>query len=404
MAGELVYAFRVVRLPLLDAEGSALGRIVDIVIGPAHGGEPPRVIGFVASSQRRRIFVNAGRVAELDNDGARLRSGTIDLRHFRKRQGELLVVADLLDRRLGNETVNDLAVRLQPGRTSAWEVATVALGTRGPFGRRRTTRIVEWHELAELFDAGPDAAEVARLSTMHPVEVAAVIRGLPLNRRRRLAELMEDDRLADLLEELPESEQVRILEGLDADRIVNVLEEMEAEDAADLLAELPGEERLRLLDSMDPDDAQHVRRLLSYGEHTAGGLMTPEPVILTPTTLVAEALARVRDQELPGSEAAQVFVCQPPTVTPTGPFLGTVGIQRLLREPPAMEVGRCIDEDVPFITPDVPELEVAERLAAYNLLAIAVCDDERRLVGAVTIDDVLDRVLPVGWRQRRRVR
>lgn len=404
MVAELVYAFRLVRLPLLDADGTALGRIVDVVIGPAHALEAPAVVGFVASSQRRRIFVNAGRVAELENDGVRLRSGTIDLRHFAKRRGELLVVADLLDRPLGDEWVNDLSIRPQPGRLSSWEVATVALGTRGPLRRRRTTRIVEWQEVAELFDTGPDAAEVARWRTMHPVDVAAVVRGLPLTRRRQLASLMEDDRLADLLEELPEPEQVRILEGLDPERIVDVVEEMEPDDAADLLAELPPDQRLRLLEAMDADDARHVRRLLSYGEKTAGGLMTPEPVTMVPTATVAEALARLRDPELSAVDATQVFVCLPPTVTPTGPYRGTVGIQRLLREPPGMEIGNCLDEDESVAHPELPELEVAERLAAYNLLALAVVDAEGRLVGAVTIDDVLDHVLPVGWRQRRRAR
>jgi Mg/Co/Ni transporter MgtE len=173
---------------------------------------------------------------------------------------------------------------------------------------------------------------------------------------------------------------------------------MEADDAADLLAEFSAIQQAELLRAMDPDEAEPVRRLLSYDPHTAGGLMTPEPIILDGRATVAEALARVRDPDLPVPLAAQVFVCQPPLETPTGRYQGVVGIQRLLREAPGKPLGRCLDEDWEPIAPDLGERDVAERLAAYDVVALAVCDSAKRLVGAVTIDDVLDRVLPENWR------
>jgi Mg/Co/Ni transporter MgtE len=176
---------------------------------------------------------------------------------------------------------------------------------------------------------------------------------------------------------------------------------MEYDDLADLLAEMPGEQRSRVLDAMDEEDADVMRRLLSYQEGTAGALMTPEIIILGPTDTVARALAQVRDPEWLVSIAAQVFVVQPPFKPPTGTYLGVVHFQRLLREPPAMELGRCIEQE-PTISPDLSEREVAERLATYNMLAVGVCDESNRLLGAITVDDVLDRTLPTGWRQRRR--
>jgi CBS domain-containing protein len=400
VAGDLIYAFRVMRLPMLEVDGAPFGRVADIVLAPTHRGEPPRVLGFVVATERSRIFVNAARLASLDNGGARLRSSTIDLKPFQKRAGELLVGADLLDRRVGNEVVTDLALRPSANRTWFWEVAAVALGRSNPLRRRRTVRVVDWEEVAFLFATSPEAAEVASLRDLRPADVAAAIRNLPLHRRKQLAEVMEDERLADLLEELPEAEQLRIVEGLGLERVVSVLEEMAPDDAADLLAEMPGEQRTRILDAMEPEEAADLRRLLTYGEATAGGLMTSEPLVATPTTRVAEALARVRDPDQPVAVAAQVFVCQPPTATPTGTYLGTVGFQRLLREPPSTELGRILDEEPP-IPPDLPDKEVAERLAAYNLLAVPVCDELGRLLGAVTVDDVLDHTLPVGWRQRR---
>ena len=149
---------------------------------------------------------------------------------------------------------------------------------------------------------------------------------------------------------------------------------------------------------MDPEEAEPVRRLLSYQPDTAGGLMTPEPVILGPEATVAEALARVRDPDLPVPLAAQVFVCRAPLETPTGRYIGTVGIQRLLRESPSKPLQRCVEEDVEPVDVELSDREVASRLAAYDVVALGVVDEVSRLVGAVTIDDVLDRVLPANWR------
>jgi CBS domain-containing protein len=397
---ELIYAFRVMRLPLLDAGGTPIGRIEDLVLLPASGTNPPVMLGFVASSQRRRIFVNANRVAELGDDGARLRSWDVDLNPFKRRAGELLVAADLLDSRVGNETVSDVALR-KDADSGEWDLAKVRLARRTGLRRRPSYRLVDWDEVATLFTTTEAAAEAARLRDMHPSDVATLVRNLPVDKRKQLADAMDDERLADLLEELPEAEQLRLIAELDLERLVDVLEEMEYDDAADLLAEMSGEQRARVLAAMDEQEAGVIRRLLAYGEGTAGGLMNPEVVILGPTATVAEALAQIRDPEWLVTMAAQVFVTEPPFVPPTGRYLGVVHFQRLLREPPATELRQCAEIET-TVLPDTPEREVAEKLAAYNLLALPVCDDAGHLLGAVTVDDVLDRALPAGWRQRGR--
>ncbi len=403
MVGEVVYAFRVIRLPLLDAGGSSIGRLEDIVVMPSPEGMPPRVLGFAAASQRRKIFVNAGRIASLDSDGARLRSWDLDLHPLKTRPGETLLKRDVIDRRIGDETISDVALRqVTDGKAMGWEVTHVRLSKRSTLRRRPTFRLADWKQVPGLFEeASPMAAEAARLRDMHPSDVASVVRNLPLQQRRQLAESMDDDRLADLLEELLEDEQLRLIEGLDHERLIDVLEEMEFDDLADLLGEMPGEQRTKILDAMDDEDAAELRRLLSYEVGTAGGLMTPEIIILGPTATVADALAHIRDPEWLVSIACQVFVCQPPFKPPTGRYLGVVHFQRLLREPPSMELGRCL-EDEPTIHPSTPDDEVAVRLASYNLMSVGVCDESGSLLGAITVDDVLDRVLPANWRQRRR--
>jgi CBS domain-containing protein len=409
MAAELIYAFRVLRLPLLDAGGAPIGRIEDLVAIPgraASHGEPevpPKIVGFVASSQRRRIFVNANRVGELNGDGVRLRSWDVDLNPFKPRPGEVLISAQLIDRKVGNETVSDIAIRPNSdARSSWWEIDKVRLATKNSLRRRTSYRLVDYEEVPALFDAPTEMqAEAARLRDFHPAEVAAFVRALSNEQRRQIAEAMDDERLADVLEELTEEEQVRIVESLDRERLEGVFDEMDFDDLADLLGQMSKTQQEQMLDVMDDEDAETVRRLLSYEEGTAGGLMTPEVIILGPTATVAEALAQIRNQDWVVSIAAQVFVCNPPFKAPTGKFLGIAHMQRLLREPPNMEIGRLLD-DVPIVAPETPDRDVAERLASYDMLAVAVCDPAGRLLGAVTVDDVIDRMLGPAWRKRQR--
>lgn len=396
MPARIVYVTRLTRLPLIGADGGVVARVADVVIGV--GSRPPRVIGFVAAVQRRHVFVGVGRVGEVDALGVRLRRGSINMRQFEVRDGERLVVRELLGRRIRGQRVVDVGLTASP-EPFAWEVATVALAARGMRGLRHAPEVLDWSEAGELFGDGErPSREAAALDRLHPAEMAAALRALPLSRRRMLAEALEDDRLADLLEEMDEDEQVRLVEGIDRDRLARVLEQMEADDAVDLLGELPDHRRAELLGAMDPGEAAPLRRLLTYDADTAGGLMTPEPVILGPQATVAEALARIRDADLPVPLAVQVFVCLPPFETPTGRFLGVAHFQRLLREAPGKPVGRCIDDGVEPLAAGDRDHRVAERLAAYDIVALPVCDEAGRLLGAVTIDDVLDRSLPAAWR------
>lgn len=403
MAGELIWAFRIMRLPLRDAGGGQIGRVQDIVAVPGRTGDAPRVTGFVAESQRRRIFVNANRIAELGGHGMRLRSWDVDLNPFHSRPGEVLVGRDVIDHRVGDETVSDVAIHpVDDPRGTAYEIAKVRLTRRNLLRRKPSFRLVDVDEVPGLFPPiSAVAAEAARLRDLHPSEVAGLLRSMPPTQRRQVAAAMDDERLADLLEELPEPEQIGLIEGLDIDRLMGVLDEMEFDDLADLLGEMSGEQRGRILEAMDTEDADVVRRLLSYEEATAGGMMTPDPIVLGPTATVAEALAQIREPDRVVSIAAQVFVCQPPFKAPTGKLLGTAHMQRLLREQPSTELRHCVSED-PVVAPEDSDVAVAELLASYDMLAVAVCDPAARLLGAVTVDDVLDRQLGAGWRQRQR--
>jgi CBS domain-containing protein len=396
MPQDQVFTSRLRGRPLLDSDGLAIGRIRDVVILPAPGSEPPRALGLVVTLQRRRIFVNLGAIAEISIDGAHLSGGTVDLDRFTRRTGEILA-SELTGKQTEDGTVVDVAIVPRDQRRVGWEVSALAVAHGRGLRHRRTT-IVPWDKYPELFHAGPLADQLAGLRDLQPADLAAAVEGLSPSRRSQLAAALDDEELADLLEEMPEQDQVRLLDGLELERSADVVEEMQPDDAADLLAEMPAEQRERLLTAMEAVPAAELRRLLLYDAKTAGGLMTSKPLIVTPEVPVAEVLARLRDPDTPVTMAVQVYVCEPPMITPTGRYLGSVGFQRLLRRAPATKVGEIVEESV-FVRPDLPERELAARLAAYNLVSVAVCDDDGRLLGAVTVDDVLDHLLPAGWRR-----
>ncbi|NEC80221.1 magnesium transporter, partial [Streptomyces sp. SID7958] len=318
---------------------------------------------------------------------------------------------ELLDRRVtlvdsGEEvTVLDLSVHQLPSRRE-WEVDRVFVrkGRKGGAFRRSKgeTLTVEWSAVTgfSLEEHGQGAENLlATFEQLRPADLANVLHHLSPKRRAEVAAALDDDRLADVLEELPEDDQIEILGKLKEERAADVLEAMDPDDAADLLGELPEDEQERLLSLMQPGDAADMRRLMAYEEHTAGGLMTTEPIVLRPDATVADALARIRNPDLSPAHAAQVYVCRPPEETPTGKYLGTVHFQRLLRDPPFTLVGSMIDDDLQPLEPDAALPLVAGFFATYDMVAAPVVDEAGSLLGAVTVDDVLDHMLPDDWRE-----
>jgi CBS domain-containing protein len=398
-------------LAVFDPQGDQVGRVRDVVVVFRPGRAGPRAIGLVVEVPgRRRVFLPMTRVMSIDG-GQVITTGLVNMRRFEQRAAETLVLAELLDRVVqlrdgsGAAVVEDVGIETE--RPREWAVTKLFLrrgpavkGLGGRLRRRGETFVVDVDAVMGLAtDAAQSAVSLlATLESLKAADLADVIHDLSSKRRVEVAAALDDEKLADVLEELPEDDQVEILTQLETQRAAVVLEAMQPDDAADLLSELPPETAEHLLQLMQPDEAEPLRRLLTYDEKTAGGLMTSEPVVLAPESTIAEALAVVRRAELSPALASAVFVCRPPLETPTGKFIGLVHIQRMLREPPAVAVGSVIDKDVEPLSPDAPLERVTRLLATYNLVTVPVVDDEGRLLGAVSVDDVLDHLLPEDWR------
>ena len=402
-----VFVARLAGTEVFDPHGDLLGKVRDVVVS-MRVGKAPIALGLVIEvPPRRRIFLPMGRVTSIE-PGQVITTGKLDITRFRQRDNETLCVAQLLDRTATvlktneNVSVGDLSIEFQP-RTRDWQVGRIFVRKFSKGIRRYgESMTVTWDELSEFSLSQPEQPVdnlLEQYSELRAPDLANALRDLPEDRRLDVARELDDERLADVLEELAEDVRVELVQQLGVERAADVIEEMDTDDAADLLKELPDDAAQEIIEALEPEDAEELIRLVSYGDYTAGGMMTTEPVMILPDATVAEALARVRNPEISPALASQVYVVRSPLETPTGKYLGVAHIQRLLREPPSTLVSAVIDKDLEPIGPLSSLAAVARYFATYNLVALPVVDEAGRLLGAVTVDDLVDHMLPEDWRQ-----
>ncbi|MFV0634402.1 magnesium transporter MgtE N-terminal domain-containing protein [Demequina sp.] len=407
---ERVYVARLAGTTVFDPIGDAVGRVRDVVILMRRGSAPVAVGLVVEVPGRRRVFLPLTRVTSIA-PGQVICTGVLNLRRFKARASETLAIAELLERsvtiKAGRERAYIEDIAIEPMRGGTWAVSKLYVrkaerrkGVLG-FSRRGEAVVVGLDDVTGLMkrdEVQGAQLVIQRFADHKPADLAAALMEMSPARSAEIAAALDDERLADVLEELPEEDQISLLGTLRSDRAADVLEAMEPDDAADLLGDLPADEAAALLELMEPEDAEQVRQLMSYEDDTAGGLMTTEPVIVSPEASVASCLALVRKQELPPALASMVFVVRPPLEAPTGRFIGLVHLQRLLREAPHESIGNFCDAAIEPLAPHDSLAEVSRRMAAYDILALPVTDDDHRLLGAISIDDVLDHLLPRDWR------
>lgn len=411
-----VYAGRLNGMIVRGPDAEPIGRVRDVVVSIRPTTHLSRALGLVVEmTNKRRIFVPLLRVANIDPSDITLVSGSISMRAFKPRSGESTVMQDLVGAKvqvndpelpqLHNKPVEIADVELERTRTRDWVISRLAVfGDRPKFGRRADLHVVPWAHVLGATSGGfgqTDATTeiIASFDDMRPADIATVMHEMSTLQRQQVAEELDDERLADIIQEMPDDHQAELIEALDIERAADVLEEMDPDDAADLLGELPDAKADVLLELMDPEESAPVRRLMTFSPDTVGALMTPEPLILTPQTTVAEALAMARNPDLPTSLSSLVFVVRPPTATPTGKYLGCVHLQKLLREPPSSLVGGILDPDLPPLYADDTHETAARYFAMYNLVCGPVLDEDKHLLGAVAVDDLLDHLLPEDWRE-----
>lgn len=406
----VVHLSSVVKRPLVDAAGERIGRIEDLVV--RLGAPHPPVVGAVVRLGGRDLFVPIRKIGGLGERRVEFTGNRVDLRRFERRPGELLLGRDLLARHLINMVGGRLirANEIELARADGtWEVIGVDPSGRGVRRRilhghlgsaKEPERVVDWASIEPFVAHVPTARlriPYRKLARLHPAQIADLVEAASHEEGAEIIQAVSGDRelQADVFEELDTEHQLEFLEERSDDEAARVLASMAADDAADLIMEAEQERRLRLLEALPEPQRRKVRSLLSYNPETAGGLMSPDFVVLPESCTAADALEAVRTSTAAPETLAVVF-----TRREDGTVSGSASVVSLVRAPREASLAQVTKPIAAHVHPDWDIGATVRKMSDFNLMVAPVLDAEHRhLLGIVTVDDVLELMLPTGWRR-----
>jgi len=435
------YLSQVLGRPVRIRRGDRVARIKDLVArlealnsrGEIALEAYPPISGLVVEIEKRDIFIPFGHIETLGPEGARLASPLIDQRPFERREGEVLLARDILDKQLididGRRVIraNDLLLTGGEGsvRVTAVDVSGEALVRRLTYGRLFATapkvatapprdeakprrrrmgpiELINWRDVEPLAAGVPDVRlrlSHRRLALLNPVDLAHIADELSYKQGAEIIEALDDETAAETLQEMDEERQADIVEGMDQERAADILEEMAPDDAADLLADLDEIQAEELLRRMDREEAEDVEELLAYHENSAGGLMTSEFIAVPPWMTVDDTIDFMRHLEDAPDVIDYLYVVEdeeraatwsPRSSEEGGRLLGIVNLRDLLMSMADRRLGDLMITDYVWVSADETRDNVARLIADYNLLALPVLNEKEHLLGIITVDDVME--------------
>lgn len=411
----LFYLSEVLGNPIIGAAGERLGTLRDLIVEV--GADPfPRVKGLLVAvgGIPTPVWVSWDAVAVIGRSLVQLATSTIDLRPFERRDGEVLLSKDILDRQIVDVAgrrvvrVND-AQLAQYGRVLRLIAADVSFA--GFLGRvlprrlaegmlLRQRQLISWGQVEFFASEVPQVKLVIphnKIAKLHPADIAELVQELAYPQASEVLASLEDEVAADTVEELEPTMSTAIISSLTPEDAADILEDMDPDDAADLLGELTTAQAEGILNQMEADEAADVKRLLTYPEDSAGGIMTTDFVAMPETLTAHQVISRLRRiKDLP-EEIYYLYVVDR---EPVGKLKGVLTLRHLVSAPPDRIVKDIMLTDVIKARVTDPAVEVARMIAHYNLLAVPVVDDDDRLLGVVTVDDAIDLILPEEWQPR----
>jgi CBS domain-containing protein len=398
--------------PLRDSDGERLGKVRDVIVRLGGAGYPP-ITGFLVTVAGRTSYLGVERVSDIGPGGVVLRKAKLDLRRFDRRPEEVLLGRDVLDRQLINVQgarlvrANEIELALIAG---SWRVVGVDTGPRGglrrllpkPLGARiGTGEFLDWAGVEPFVGHVPTVrlrVPHPKLAKLHPAQIADLVEAASRREGEEIIQAVgKDDREleADVYEELDDQHQREFLENRPDEQVAEILARMAPDDAADILGELDEDRREPLLALLPVGHRVKVRALLGYDPAEAGGLMSPDFILLRDSTPSGDALESIRRSAIAPELLTAVFVS-----APDGTLQGSIPVTALLRAEPGRRLEDLVKHESPCLRPDASFEELARLMADYNLTAIPVVDEHERMVGVVTVDDVLEAMLPRSWRLR----
>lgn len=406
---------QLVHSPVVSPAGNRIGRLQDVIVRLADGGYP-RVSGLKVRIGGRALFVPAQIVQRMEPGKVQLESQTLDVGRFERRPGEVLLAQDVLDRRLIDVAAGRLVHAddlIVSESDDGWHLIGVDPTPRGilerllPGLRRQMPppdQILDWTDIQPFVGHVPTAGllmPVGPLKRLHPAQIADLVEGASHEQGEEIIEAVESDPelAADVFEELEPEHQVEFLESHTDSEAADLLAHMAPDDAADLIAELDQARRRPVLDLMPPKEGQKVRGLLQHHPSTAGGMMNPDYIAVERGTTLAQVLERVRNaSNIPAPLLNSIFVTET-----DGKLIGTISTADAVRGDPSEAVETLPQMVAGGVPQDADLQDVALRMNDFNLFAVGVTDDDDRLIGAISVDDLLDNVVPPEWRRRAEV-
>ena len=410
MAIEILHLSSVVRSALVDRDGDRLGRVEDLIAQLGFAPHPP-VTGVVVRIAHRQLFVPIARIPDLQPGRVQFVGDTVSLKRFERRPGEVLLSEDLRARHLINLQgarlirANEIELARVDGR---WEVVAVdpsprvalrrllprRLGQRIPAGK-----VVDWASIEPFVAHVPTARlriPYRKLARLHPAQIADLVEAASHEEGEEIIEAVGQDREleADVFEELDSEHQIEFVRSRTDAEAARLLATMAPDDAADLIMELDQERRLPVLQLLPAPQQRKIRTLLNYNPETAGGLMSPDFQCLPESTPVSDVLDGVRSSTAPPEALAVVFARGD-----DGRVTGSASVVRLIQAPPTATLGSVVRPNPAHVHPDWDLHAVTRKMTDFNLTVAPVMDEHHRMVGVITVDDVLEMLLPTGWRR-----
>ncbi|MDQ3400121.1 MAG: magnesium transporter [Candidatus Limnocylindria bacterium] len=400
---------------ILGPGGDEVAKLADVAVVPT-GQFPPvqwavlatragehaiRWSDLVSETGHYRVLVPLDQVLEagLPDDALRLGRDLMDKQIVDTHGAKVVRVNDLQLEEAGGQlrlVGADVGLRGLLRRVGAERLAE---GIAGVVGRKLPRGIIPWH-LVQPIDTG-NAANVrltvphAKLALLHPADIADIVEDMSADERRAVFEQLDVETAAETLAEIEPEMQVEIVGDLDEERAADILEEMAPDEAADLLQDLPEEQREELVELMEKEEGEDVEELLSHSENSAGGIMTTDFVALPRELTAAAGINRLRELKPDPELAYYLYV-----IDAEGRLDGVVSLRDLVVASPDELLAQIMDPHILKVEVDTPKEDVASLIAKYDLLAVPVVDAGQKLLGIVTVDDVVELMLPRGWKKR----
>jgi magnesium transporter len=400
-----------------DVDGERIGKVKDLLASKHGGIAHPHLTAVVVQMRREEFIIAINDVMALLTPAIPLNKCKKDLVPYLPAEHELYLVRDVLDRQIIDidgvrvVRVNDLELTRVGSDiyVSNVDIGSAGLMRRMGLGRLvkrspagivrndKTSGIISWDDVELLPGDGPMRLKVPteKLSELHPADLAEIISDLNRAEGRDLLGNLDAETAAEALEEVEPDFQASLVEGWSNEKVADVLDEMAPDEAADLLAEMPQERSQQVLNLMEKDEAEDVRRLLTYPEESAGGIMNTEFVSVRAGWSAAQVLDYLR-QNAEGAETIYYLY----VTDEASHLMGVFSLRELVLSKPKRLVSEIMQDRVLSVSLLDPQEEIAQLISKYNLLAIPVVDDKNVIHGIVTADDALDKIIPTAWKKR----